>query len=255
MEIVPFPEHTVTGKAVDRKVKPIIAKTGSFTLPPLQQATLSNGAKVMLAERHDVPTVNLSMLFDIGTAPERDPAMKGLSTAFSFSIYGTTSRSALDIEARQEEVGGRMGWNSSSELTVFSMSALKIKLDETLDLYSDVLLNPAFPADEWDRRRALFNQAFEDNKRAPGGKIGYSFPTLLYGPDHPYGVVVTPEMYAKVSTEDFRRYYRKWIRPDLATILIVGDTTLAEIVPMLERRLSGWKAVGPKPVKPPLPQP
>jgi zinc protease len=78
---------------------------------------------------------------------------------------------------------------------------------------------------------------------------------LLYGSGHPYASVQTPETLGKWTVKDFRNYYHKWIRPDLATILIVGDTSLAEIMPKLEQRLGGWRAVGPKPVKLPLPAP
>lgn len=255
IEIRPFADHSVSGRPVDRAAKPALGKPDAFSLPPLQQATLSNGIKVLLAERHDAPTVTVSMMFDIGNLPERNAAYEGLSTAFGLTTDGTDTLSALDISRRQQELSAGLSWQTNAEMTRYSVNALTVKLDETLDLYADILLHPSFPKGEWDRHYALFKANFESNKKSPGGKLSLVMGPALYGPGHPYAAVSTPETLGKWTVDDFRAYYRKWIRPDLATILIVGDTTLAEIMPKLEQRLGGWRATGPKPVKTPLPAP
>nr|WP_294095675.1 pitrilysin family protein [Sphingomonas sp.] len=253
VEVKPFGNHTVSGKPVDRAAKPPLGRPDAFSLPPLQGATLSNGIKVLLAERHDVPTVTMSMMFDIGALPERDPAKEGLSTAFALASTGTTSLSALEISQRQQELSAGIAWQNNSETTRFGMNVLKPKLDEALDLYADILLHPSFTKGEWDRLYSLFKANFEENKRSPGGKLALIIGEMVYGPGHPYASVSTPETVGRWTVDDFRAYYRKWIRPDLATILIVGDTSLAEMMPKLEQRFGGWRAMGPKPVKAPLP--
>ena len=251
-----LPQYAVSGDAVDRSVKPVIGPAANFKLPPLQHATLSNGIRVALAERHDVPTINLSMMFDVGSVPDRNPASVGLSSAMGLTTAGTTTRSKLEISAAMQDLGASVNWQTGSETTRLSLNALNVKLDESLDLYADILLNPIFPAEEWDRLRDLFVANYEDNKRTPQGKLAPILPKMVYGPDHPYAAQLTPAVAEQLTTDDFRAYYRKWIRPDLATILIVGDTTLAEIMPELEQRLGGWKAPAePAPVKPALPEP
>ncbi|RYE03871.1 MAG: insulinase family protein [Sphingomonadales bacterium] len=256
LEVHALPQYKLSGKQVDRTKPPAIGPAFAFALPPLQTARLSNGIKVMLAERYDVPTVNLSMIFDVGSLPDRNPASAGLGLAPGLTTSGTTTRSKLEISARQQELGANIGWQTSNEFTRFGASALKIKLDETLDLYADVLLNPTFPQEEWDRTRELFALSFEENKRNPLGKISLTVPRMTYGENHPYAIALTPEITTKITVTQLRDFYRRWIRPDLATILIVGDTTLAEIMPKLEQRLAGWKApAGPPPVKAPLPAP
>lgn len=254
LDVSPLPDYKTSGKAVDRDTMPAIAKPAPFQLPPLQHATLSNGIKVALAERHDVPTVGMMMMFDIGMIPDRNPASIGRNQ-LGLAMSGTTTRSELDISAQLQELGARMGWMSNREITSFSMNGLKTRLDETLDLYTDILLHPTFPADVWKHKQALFTSNFEENKRTPQGKSALVYSKMLYGPDHPYSAVLTPEIVKNLSVDDFRTFYKKWIRPDSATILIVGDTTLADIVPKLEKRLGGWKAQGTAPVKPSLPDP
>ena len=256
LEARALPQYAVSGQPVDRSAKPAIGAAANFNLPPLQHATLSNGIKVALAERHDVPTVNLSMIFDVGSLPDRNPASVGESSAVGLTMTGTTTRSKLEISAAMQDLGASVAWTSSQETTRFGLSALKVKLDESLDFYADILLNPVFPVEEWDRVRDLFIAGYEDSKRTPAGKLAPVLPKMMYGPDHPYAAHLTPAIAQTLTTEDFRAFYKKWIRPDLATILVVGDTTLSEILPKLEKRLAVWKAPTElAPVKPPLPAP
>jgi zinc protease len=254
LEIEALPRRSTTGKSVDRTAQPLIGPMPPFVLPPLQRATLSNGVTVMLAERRDVPTVSVSMLFDVGSNPDRNPASVGLNN-LGLTTFGTATRNALEIESLSQDLSTSLSWQSDQELTRFSMNSLKINLDQSLDLYADVLLNPTFPKDEWDRHLKNFEAAFEDNKLTPAGKAWMVRNKMIYGVEHPYGAVYTPAVARTRKVEDFRSFHRKWIRPDLATILVVGDTTLSEIIPMFEQRLKGWKAVGPKPLKAPLPAP
>lgn len=256
LEVLPLPAYTTASEASDRSAPPAIGAPAPFNLPPLQHATLSNGIKVALAERHDVPTVNLSMIFDVGSLPDRNPASVGLSTAVVLTTTGTRSRSDLEIAARGQELGALFNWQTSSEHTRFGLNALKLSLEESLDLYVDILRNPTFPDAEWERLRAIFTAQYEDNTRSAQGKLAMIAPAVVYGPDHPYAAQLTPDVAARLTTDDFRRFYAEWIRPDLATLMVVGDTTLEEIVPLLERRLADWRAPdSPAPVKPALPEP
>lgn len=253
LEVVPIPARTSTGVPVNRVEKPEIGEISALKLPALQKATLSNGVTVLLAERHDVPSVTMATMFDVGNLPERDPAFLGLSTAFTLAPLGTTSRSALEISSRQQELGTGISVAVDSESTRFGMNALKDKLDPSLDLYSDIILNPSFNEEEWKRNFEIFKAAFQDNKKSPGGILSLTYDKVIYGENHPYSYKANPENLGRWSVQQFRDYYRKWIRPDLATMLIVGDTTLEEMLPKLERRFGSWKAAGAKPSKPPLP--
>jgi zinc protease len=86
-------------------------------------------------------------------------------------------------------------------------------------------------------------------------------PALIYGPNHPYGTPLTgsgtTESIAQMTREDLAKFYQTWFRPNNATLIVVGDTTLAEITPRLERALAAWKSgqVPKKEIKPvPLPE-
>ncbi|MGV3579103.1 M16 family metallopeptidase [Brevundimonas sp.] len=253
LEVEPRPTLETAAVAVDRTTPPQVGAPAAFALPALQHATLSNGLRVALAERHDVPTVNLSMIFEVGSLPDRNPASVGHSLATSLATTGTTTRTDLEIAARRQELGASINWTGNNEFTRYSLSALKLNLEDAFDLYVDILRNPTFPEAEWDRLRAIYAASYADNLRSPQGKVAVVMPGLNYGPDHPYAQQMTPEIAERLTTDDFRRFYATWVRPDLATLYIVGDTTLEEITPLLEAKLADWRAEGPTPVKADLP--
>ncbi|MDY6922546.1 MAG: pitrilysin family protein [Pseudomonadota bacterium] len=256
LEIRPTPEFQSAEASADLTTPPPIGEPASFSLPPLQHATLSNGIRVALAERHDVPTVGLTMAFDVGSLPDRDPASVGLSVAYGMTTMGTESLTDLEIAARRDELGAGISWQGGQEVTRYGLNALKLTLEESLDLWVDILRHPTFPAKEWERLRAIYAAQYEESLKTPEGKLGLVLPALVYGPDHPYAARLTPEVAARLTTEDFRRFYTQWIRPDLASIMVGGDTTLEEIVPLLESRLGDWRAsAGDAPVRPELPAP
>jgi predicted Zn-dependent peptidase len=118
------------------------------------------------------------------------------------------------------------------------------KLDEALPLMADVLLRPDFPADELERKRrsALTNLLqFHDQ---PTAIAAVFFAESLYGKDHPYGRAgLTDEASIRsISVEDLRAFHDSYVRPNNAAVVVVGDVTMAEIKPRLERLFGGWEA-------------
>jgi zinc protease len=183
----------------------------------------------------------MTLYLDGGALPDRDARSVGLSEAFPLATTGTQTRSRTDILTTLERIGGSVYWTVAQEDTRLTMEALKINLDETLDLYADILLNPTFPDAEWRRSKERFVRGYEDASLTPVGKFRRLAPRYVVGPDHPYAARLTPLRIEAIGTADLRRFYERWVRPDSARILIVGDTNLAQILPKLEQQLRGWK--------------
>jgi zinc protease len=77
---------------------------------------------------------------------------------------------------------------------------------------------------------------------------------VIFGPDHPLGRQATEASVASITREDLVAFHQRWFKPDNAALLVVGDTTLAEITPRLEAALGSWKASGATPrITVPLP--
>ena len=126
------------------------------------------------------------------------------------------------------------------------MNALKENLDDSLDLFADVVLNPAFPAADFERLRKRQLAAIQQEKVAPVQMALRVFPKLLYGEGHAYGLPFTgsgtEQTVAEMTTDDLRSFHDTWFKPNNATLVVVGDITMDELKPMLERKLRSWDA-------------
>ncbi len=150
-------------------------------LPKFQRATLSNGLKVILAERHDTPLVNLWMQVKAGYAAD-DPAKLGATKLMTAVLPGgTKSRDSLQISDDLQRLGANLDVFSNLDFTMIQLSALTAKLDGSLDLYADVLLNPTFPESEFKREQGIQLANIQQEQSEPFGMALRVFPPLLYG--------------------------------------------------------------------------
>ena len=126
------------------------------------------------------------------------------------------------------------------------MNALSSRLGESLDLYADVLLNPTFPENELERLRGQTLAAIQQEKAQPAAIISRIAPKLLFGEGHAYSNPAsgtgTEEAVTSLKGAELAAFYQRWVRPDNSMLLVVGDTTLAAIQPLLEQRFGGWRA-------------
>jgi predicted Zn-dependent peptidase len=133
------------------------------------------------------------------------------------------------------------------------LSALTPNLPQSLDLMSDIVRHPAFVPAEVDRVRNQQLASIAEEAKQPVGLALRTLPPILYGKQHPYGVPFSgsgdPAAVAKLTPADLASFHDAWLRPDKATIFVVGDTTLAQIMPLLDRSFGDWGASGPAPVK------
>ncbi|QHS11540.1 insulinase family protein [Sinimarinibacterium sp. NLF-5-8] len=246
LTVEPIPEYTAAASGADRSALPPLGDTPDLHLPPLQRATLSNGLKVMLAERHEAPIVQASLLFNAGFAA--DPAARAGLARLTLDLLdeGSGDQNALQIAARAEALGAQISSYSTLDHSIVAVNALRAQLEPSLDLFTDVLLKPRFDNADLERLRAKQLAAIAQEQASPMGIASRVYPALIYGQNHPYANprsgTGNPDSVKQISGDDIRAFYAQWLRPDNATLLIVGDTTLAQIVPLLEARLKNWHA-------------
>ncbi|AWL04872.1 M16 family metallopeptidase [Massilia oculi] len=247
LQIDPFPTGlAATQTGLDRSKAPDTGKAMSLKLPPMQRMTLSNGLKVVLAERHEAPIVNLQMLVDSGYASDSADMPGVASLALRMLEEGTSSRKSLQIGEELESLGASFGAGTNLDGAFVSMNALKATLPQALNLYADLVLNPAFPQNEFARLQQDRLAAIAREKSDPQSIAMRLAPALLYGQDHVYAKpgtgTGTEDAVKRMTRADLVRYHATWFKPNNATLLVVGDTTLAEIKPMLEKAFAGWRA-------------
>jgi zinc protease len=246
LEVLPFPDYKTAASGVDRAKFPEAGAAPELKLPKLQHAGLSNGLKIVLAERHDVPIVDFSLIADAGYAADQLASPGTASMTTSLLTGGTKTLDALQISDHLELLGAELTAGSNLDSTIVSMSALKSKLDPTLDLFADIVLHPSFPEADFKRQQKLQIAAIQREENTPTTMPLRVLPALLYGAGHPYGNSLTgsgtTESVEKLTREDLVKFHDVWFRPNNSTMVIVGDTTLAEIKPKLEKLFAEWKS-------------
>jgi zinc protease len=246
LEVLPFPDLKAVASNLDRSKPPAITETAELKLPKLQRATLSNGLKLLLAERHEIPVVNFWLAEDAGFATDALATPGTASLTSAMLTYGTKTRTALQISEESETLGAEISARANAELATVELSALKSNLDASLNLFGDVIVNPAFPEADFERNKRQRLAAIEREKASPSAVALRIMPGLLFGENHPYGAPYsgsgTKQSITAMTQADLEKFHSTWYKPNNGTLIIVGDTTLSEITPKLEQVLASWKS-------------
>jgi zinc protease len=246
LEVHPYPATLKTSAPLDRSKEPATGSAMSLKIPPMQRATLSNGLKIVLAERHTAPVVNFSLMVNSGFSSDPAGALGTCSFAQRMLEEGTPTRDSLKIGEEFESLSAEFESGATMDSATVDLNALKINMDQALDIYADVILHPAFPQKEFDRLQKDRLATIQREEVTPNSMATRVLLPLLYGKDHPYSVPFsgtgTTADVSKMTREDLAKFHQTWFKPNNATLLIVGDTTLAEITPKLERLFGSWKA-------------
>ena len=246
LEVHPFPAYATAPSEVDRSRLPVPTIKPEVKFPTLQNATLSNGLKIVLAERHAVPLVNVALQVDAGYAADQFAAPGTAKLAMNMLDEGTKSRGALEISADLSRLGATLNTSSDLDTSTVFLSALKANLDESLGIFADVILHPSFPEADFSRLKNQQLDAIQREKTEPSAMGLRVLPELLYGPAHAYSIPFTGSgttaAVAALQRSDAQKFYDTWFKPNNATLIVVGDTTLAEIKPKLEKLFGQWQS-------------
>jgi zinc protease len=252
LEVHPFPTMAAAKTGADRKTRPEPGAMPAGRFPAFQRAKLKNGLKVIVAERHAIPAVEMRLLVDAGYASDTEATAGLARLAADMMDEGTKTRNALQISSELQRLGAQLTTASDLDSTVVSLSALAANLEPSLELMADVVVNPSFPVPDFERLRKQQLAAIEQEGVRPNTMALRVLPRLLYGPGHAYANPFTGSGFkatvGKLTRDDAARWHAIWFRPGNATLLVVGDTTLADVTPRLERSFASW-AAGTAPAK------
>jgi zinc protease len=245
LEVRPFPNYQTATAGADRSKVPEPGAPPAAKFPDLERATLSNGLKIVLAERPSVPQVRFDLLLDAGFAADQSAEPGTANMTLAMLDEGTQRRTSLQISEELQRLGASLAAFSRLDYSSVTLDALKENLDPSLALFSDVVLNPSFPQRDFDRLKKQQLAAIEREKAEPFTMALRAFPELVYPTGHAYATpwsgTGTEESAAKITRADVAAFHRAWFKPNHATLIVVGATTMGEIRPKLERLFAAWK--------------
>ncbi len=253
LEVRPEPAYRQAEDRVDRSGLPAVDTPPDLSLPDTQTVRLDNGMELRLAQREDTPLVEARLLLGGGHAAEAGhPGLASL--ALGMLREGTDRYSATELAAREESLGASIGASAGLDAATLSLSALRARLDPSLELFAEIVRAPQFPERELERRQQQRLAAIEQELTSPGSLAWRVMPVLLYGEDHPYGQPFTGTGYSEVIADlgrpDLMDYHARWFRPEQATLVVVGDISMAQLRSKVERHFGDWQAATTAPEKP-----
>ncbi len=236
------PEAAPPIERVARMPMPEVTEVAALKAPVVERAVLANGMKVTLSRREAVPVVRALLRFGggLGADVADKPGTAGL--AMALLDEGAAGLRGPEIAEARERLGASWSGGLGSDVTELSLNALKPNLAASLGLFARVVQQPDFVAGDVERVRGQVLSGIERELSDPAGLSRRLLPALLHGEWHPYGRTSngTIEGVKAVTREDLASWHQRWIRPDNAEILVVGDVTLAELLPALEASFGGW---------------
>ncbi len=247
INVVPFGNYQAAAEGADRSELPDTGEAPSADFPDIQRTQLANGLEILLAERHAAPLVELRLLVDAGYASDQHAVPGTARLAMDMLDEGTTSRTALELSDELAMLGAELGSSSNLDLSAVRLSALKTNLGDSLDLLADVVRNPSFPEAELERLKQQQIARIQREKATPIQMALRVFPGLLYGEGHAYSNPLTGSgteaSVASITRDTLTGFHSTLFGPNNAKLVVVGDTTLGEIVPLIQERFGDWAAV------------
>ncbi|WP_299322001.1 pitrilysin family protein [Parasphingopyxis sp.] len=250
----PGEEPDVSEQAVEEPTgtrsvpRPEVGAIGDLDFPDVERGTLSNGVEIRFVRRAAVPTIQILLSFDAGNAADRADQLGTQALMLSLMPEGTTSLNSTQIAEAEERLGASITPSKSRDRTGFGLFALAANFGPALDLLADVVRNPAFEPAEIERLRATQLTQIVAEGTSPPSLASRTLWPALFGDAHPYGRpgsgLGTAESVAAITREDLFAFHRQWIRPDRLSIIVVGDSTLEDVIAALEPRFGDWEPSG-----------
>jgi predicted Zn-dependent peptidase len=227
----------------DRTQPPPVGPPRALRLPSVQKRSLSNGVPVWSVQIDKVPVVQVSLLVFAGASA--DPAGKfGVASMTSAMLdEGAGARSALDLADAVEYLGASLGTTSGYDSSAVRLWVPAARLKDAVPLMADVALRPTFPASELERLRKERMTSMSEMRDDPRSVASLSFPRLLFGTEHRYGIPATgtPATVQSFTVDDLKAYYRANYRPSNSAFIVVGAIGADEAVTLLETAFGTWK--------------
>jgi zinc protease len=216
-----------------------------FNFPEPATKTLANGLRVYVVTDHSEPAVAVRLLI-VSAGTVKDPAgMPGVAEMTANMLtQGTEKRSAKEIAETIDFIGGSLEAGAGSDATNASLDVVKKDLATGLDLMSDVVLHPAFSAEELERQRQQLLSSLTVQYSDPDFLASAAFSRVIYGAS-PYGLPNegTPDTIKKLDPQILAKFHSENYAPNQAFLGFAGDITPEEAFAAAEKYFGAWPEV------------
>ncbi|MFM7357810.1 MAG: M16 family metallopeptidase [Sediminibacterium sp.] len=224
----------------DRSGPPALAQVKNLELPTPVRFTLSNGLKVVLMEKHNVPMVQVNLLIQTGNYD--DPLGKEGLSSFAMDALdeGAGSFSALQLADEIEFLGAQIGSDSRPFSSEVNCTAPVSRLQQVLSLMSTIALKPTFDAKEIERLKKLRLNGLLQSYDEPNAIAQRAFYQLMFTEASPYGRFANDRSIRSYTREDLLAFHKTHFVTGNSTLIVAGDVTRQSIQPLLEKYFAAY---------------
>jgi len=219
------------------------ATAGVIKLPPITDKNLENHLEVVIIENHELPVVNINLVISAGSLYD-PPGKEGLSN-FTANIInkGTKSRTASQIAEEIDFVGASLSGSADRDAIYIRANALVRHFETVLDILADIVLNPTFSDEEFERTRKKTLSEIVQAKEEPSIICARAFDSMLFD-SHPYGhpIVGTKEALEKMTANDVKNFYGTYFKSNNSFLVIAGDIDPDEAMSRIGKAFRSWKS-------------
>jgi len=238
----PFPSHA----PAPTRLRPV-------RFPPFREVALPNGMALLLVENHEQPTLSMSLSFRAGTAYD-PPGKEGVAALVAELLTkGTPTRTAEQIAAEIEGVGGSVGASAGDDFLSISSDVLSDHAELAFTLLGDLIRRATFPDQELELARTRFLSSLEVELSQADNVAARAFQKEIYG-RNPYGRQTSGASYRAITRNDVVAFAGRRLRPGGALLVVSGDITLPRAQALATQAFGTWRgAAAATPVFPAAP--
>ncbi|MCL7764149.1 insulinase family protein [Polaribacter sp. Z014] len=233
-----------TPSSFDRTIEPPYGATPSLAVPKVYESSLKNGLKIFGIENDEVPLVRFNITINGGQLLESMDKLGVANLTANLLNKGTKNKTVKELEEAIQELGASIYVSSDVENITLSGTTLAKNYDKTLALAEEILLEPRFDKNEFDLLKKATIANLRQEEASPNSVARNAYNALIYGKDNirSKNILGTTTSVEKITINDLKEYYNKFISPSIAKMLVVGDISKEKVIASLGSLNTNWKA-------------
>ncbi|SDS39741.1 M16 family metallopeptidase [Christiangramia echinicola] len=238
-------EYEKTPSKYDRS-EPGFGELPLFKAPDVWTAELNNGMNVLGIENNEVPLVQFDITIPGGQLLDSKGKTGVASMLSDLLMQGTANRTPAELEEAIGLLGANIYMSSSNEEFHIGGTCLARNFDETMKLVQEILLEPRWDRNEYERLKKALETSLKGREANPRAIASMVFYELLYGPENSYGIPGsgTLETAEAITMEDLKAYYKK-LSPENASFHIAGAIEKDRVEGVLQKMADKWNTEAP----------
>ncbi|MBK6267402.1 insulinase family protein [Marivirga sp. S37H4] len=230
-------DYEKTPSKIDRSVEPALGEKPLITPPTIYETSLSNGMQVLGIESDELPLVNFSIRIKGGGMMD-NPDKPGIANLLTDIMQeGTKNKTPEELEDAIGQLGANIGMYTGTEEIVIYGNSLSRYFNETIALVEEMLLEPRWDMEEFDRLKNAQINNIKQRSANPNAIAGTVADKITYGDQHIFAkpMAGTLESVEQITIDDLKEFYENNFAPNIAGFQVAGSVSQADV----EKALSG----------------